>query len=89
MEEEVVKLGSVKNHGFDDTSHERRERFEAVVECDTCGKDVLLCSEMQEWHRKNGQWAHAQYGPAQGVCCHNMYIMLFEGCFRYKLEHLS
>ncbi len=85
-----MNLGTVKNHGFDVTGHERRERLEAVVECDTCGKDVLCWSDTETWtEAEDGRWAHSSYGAAQGVCHQTLYVSSSEGCFRYKLEHLS
>lgn len=76
-----------KNHGFDSTNHERRERCEAIVECDTCGKDVELIADTESWTQANdGRWLHESFGPSQGVCCHNLYVQSFEGCFRYDLR---
>ena len=84
-----MKLGDIKNHGFDAESHERLERLEAVVECDTCGKEVELWSDSVAWEQRwDGKWRHTEYGPAQGVCCQNLYVSSFDdGCYRYKLEH--
>lgn len=78
----------VENHGYDADGHERREQCQAIVECDTCGKDVELVADTESWvQAPDGRWSHESYGPAQGVCCQNLYVESFEGCFRYDLRH--
>lgn len=84
----TAELGTVKLFGFDADGYEQRERMEAVVDCDTCGKEVELWSDSTAWvELSGGCWKHSEYGPAQGTCCQNLYVDSFEGCFRYKLEH--
>ena len=86
----MPELGTVNNHGFDKDGRERREQLEAVVDCDTCGKEVDLWSETESWGLgADNRWHHQLYGPAQGVCCQNLYIASFEGCFQYQLTHES
>jgi hypothetical protein len=82
----MADLGKVER-SMDERGREVLKRLEAVVECDTCGKEVEMWSDTEEWVKEAGRWVHNQYGPAQGVCCQNLYVDSFEGCFRYKLEH--
>lgn len=77
----------VKNHGFDETAHERRERCEDIITCDTCDADVELVADTASWvQADDGRWEHDSFGPAQGVCCQNLYVLSFEGCYRYDLS---
>lgn len=70
----MVKLGTVKRHGFNAEGHERRERLEAICECNKCGADVELWADTEEWTRmKDGRWRHAFYGGAMGMCCDTLY----------------
>lgn len=85
----MAELGTVNSHGFDKDGYERREQLDAVVDCDTCGKEVDLWAETEVWVKREGKSHHSGYGPAQGVCCQNLYIASFEGCFRYQLTHES
>ncbi len=67
-----MKLGTVKNHGFDAEGYERCERLEALAECPKCGKEVECWADTEAWLKKGGKWFHSEYGGAQGVCekCH-------------------
>ncbi len=80
-----MKLGTVKR-SVNAEGYEVRERLEGIAQCPTCGKDVELWSDTEEWvQTKAGKWIHSQYGPAQGVCCHNLIVDSFDGCFVYDL----
>ena len=64
-------------------SREVQHRLEAIAECDSCGKEVELWSDTEEWvQNEAGEWKHNSFGPAQGECCGNLYVFFFEGCFR-------
>jgi hypothetical protein len=83
----TLQFGETLSHGFDADGYERREQASAVVECDRCGKGVLLVSDTEEWvEGEDGLWHHCGYGPAQGVCCHTLYVDGCDGCFAYDLK---
>lgn len=84
----TIKLGTVKNHGFDEDGYERRERVDAICECPTCGKEVAMWSDTEEWTKgKDGRWHHSQYaGCAMGECCGKVLIDTFDGSFVLELS---
>ncbi len=87
MASSPTEFGQEVNHGFDARNYERRERGAAVVDCDKCGKEVLLIDDTHQWiEGDDGRWHHEGYGPAEGVCCGQLYIDCSEGCFRYDLS---
>jgi len=77
------QLGTVRNHGFDETGHERRERVDAIVECPVCGNEVALWSDTEEWKRGDDlRWHHSRYaGCAMGECCGKILVDTFDGSF--------
>ncbi len=76
-----------KNHGFDETGHERRQKRMGVVACPVCRSTVDLIADTEEWTQgDDGRWQHNQYGPAQGVCCDRLIVDSFDGCKVYDLR---
>lgn len=64
-----MKIGHVKNIGFDPTGRERRERLEAIAECPKCGAEIGCWSETEAWtESRDGRWLHSEYGGAHGEC---------------------
>lgn len=83
----MANLGTVVNHGFDNTGHERRDRLDAECDCNICGQRVELWSDTEEWRQNDdGTWRHLSYGPAQGCCCGLAYINTFDGAFVLDLR---
>lgn len=81
-------IGTTKHLGFDDTNHERRERVTAICECPTCGEDVALWSDTEEWRQgTNGRWYHLHYSACSiGECCGKVLIDTDDGCMVLDLE---
>ena len=81
------------NHGMDDSGHQRFEKLFAIAKCPDCGKDVELVAETEGWTESpfpeelQGPrcWVHMDYGPAMGVCCHNLIVDSWDGCHVYNL----
>lgn len=65
----------------------RQQRVDAISICPTCGNIVLLIAETEAWvENDDGDFVHDSYGPAEGVCCSNLFVDYWEGCFVYRLE---
>lgn len=78
----MIELGTVENLGFDDTGHERRRRMDCVVECPTCGAEVYLWSETDEWVESKGKWRHHGFDAmSTGECCGKVIMDWWEGTF--------
>lgn len=76
-------LGFTELLGFDDTAHERRRQVTAICECPTCGEEVAMWSETEEWCKgKDGRWNHLNYdGCSTGECCGKVLIDTFDGSY--------
>lgn len=81
------QIGTVIDHGFDETGHERRERVDAIAECPTCGKEVELLADTEEWRQgEDHRWHHSEYaGCAMGECCGMVLIDTYDGAFVLNL----
>ncbi len=66
-----MRLGRVVKRWTDILGHQCRARISAIVVCPTCGKDVALTSETEEWVcAKGGKWVHRSYDCCpSGECC--------------------
>ncbi len=82
------KFGTVIYLGFDSTGHERRRRVDAIVACPTCGHEVALWSETDEWtRRKDGKWHHIGYDAcSMGECCGKVLIDTYDGSMVINLR---
>ena len=80
------QLGVRARH-FDADGYERREACLAVAECPTCGRDVELIAETEQWvEDDDGRWLHDGYVPATGECCEVLIADWWEGCFVFALN---
>lgn len=82
------QFGTVINLGFDDTGRERRRKVTAICDCPTCGQEVSLWSETDEWtKRQDGKWHHIGYDAcSMGECCGNVLIDTFDGAMVIDLR---
>jgi hypothetical protein len=65
----MARLGTVKNHGFDASGHERLERLDAIADCPRCGDEVECWADTEAWTKeRDGRWHHSEYGGALGTC---------------------
>jgi len=80
-----VALGTVRDLPPDERGFPRKERLDAIVDCE-CGREVQLWSETDEWiEDEHGQKVAQGFGPAMGDCeCGALYADWWEGTFRLK-----
>lgn len=66
---------------------EHRTQVQAEAPCPGCGQTVQLVAETDEWIREGQTWAHAGYGPAQGICedCGALIVDIWDDCRVYRL----
>lgn len=84
----TLQLGTTELHGFDKDGYERRRKVTAICECPTCGNEVSMWSETEEWHQQpDGRWHHSHYDACStGECCGQVIIDTWEGCFVMKFD---
>lgn len=75
-----------KDLGFDADGFQRKQACQGIGRCPTCGKDVELVAETEEWVERDGRKVHNSYGPACGVCCDVLIVDSWDGCSAYDLS---
>jgi hypothetical protein len=73
------RIGTERDLGFDAKGFERREMVDTIVLCPTCGAEVALWADTEEWSKgRDGRWHHQEYsGCATGECCGRVIVSVF------------